>query len=197
MSKFLIVGLGNPGVEYANTRHNIGFKIVDALAVALQKEEAKQPAEKLFAVDKLAFVTEGKYRAKTIVMIKPTTYMNLSGKAVNYWMQAEKTPVANTLIVTDDLALPFATLRLKKKGGPGGHNGLSDIIETLGTDTFPRLRFGIGSDFAKGKQVDYVLSSWSDDEEKILSERIGKAVQLIKSFITVGIDRAMSDFNNR
>jgi len=197
MNKFLIVGLGNPGVEYANTRHNIGFKIVDALAVSLQKEDVKQSADKLFAADKLVFITEGKYRAKTIVIIKPTTYMNLSGKAVNFWMQAEKIPIENVLIITDDLALPFATLRLKKKGSAGGHNGLRDIIETLSTDTFPRLRFGIGSDFTKGKQVDYVLNPWSDEEEKVLPERIGKAVHLIKSFITVGIDRAMSDFNNR
>lgn len=123
--------------------------------------------------------------------------MNLSGKAVNYWMQAEKIPVSNILVVTDDLALPFGTLRLKKKGSDGGHNGLSDIIETLGTNEFARLRFGIGSDFPKGKQVDYVLQRWSKQEEALLSERIEKAVQIVKSFVSIGIDRTMSDFNNK
>ena len=123
--------------------------------------------------------------------------MNLSGKAVNYWMQAEKIPVSNILVITDDLALPFGTLRLKKKGSDGGHNGLSDIIETLGTNEFARLRFGIGSDFPKGKQVDYVLQRWSKQEETLLSERIEKAVQIVKSFVSIGIDRTMSDFNNK
>ena len=123
--------------------------------------------------------------------------MNLSGKAVNYWMQSEKIPVENMLIVTDDLALPFGTTRMKKKGSDGGHNGLTDIIATLGTTEFPRLRFGIGSEFSKGKQVDYVLGKWNSEEQKLLPERIGSAVAMIKSFISIGIDRTMSDFNNK
>ncbi|MBK7852122.1 MAG: aminoacyl-tRNA hydrolase [Bacteroidetes bacterium] len=196
MSKFLIAGLGNIGEEYAFTRHNIGFEVADALALELNKVEGSSAA-KLFHTERLASVYEGRFKGKTLMMIKPTTYMNLSGKAVNYWMQAEKIPVSNILVVTDDLALPFGTLRLKKKGSDGGHNGLSDIIETLGTNEFARLRFGIGSDFPKGKQVDYVLQRWSKQEEALLSERIEKAVQIVKSFVSIGIDRTMSDFNNK
>ena len=196
MSKFLIAGLGNIGDEYSCTRHNIGFEVADALALELNKVEGSSAA-KLFHTERLASVYEGRFKGKTLVMIKPTTYMNLSGKAVNYWMQAEKIPVSNILVITDDLALPFGTLRLKKKGSDGGHNGLSDIIETLGTNEFARLRFGIGSDFPKGKQVDYVLQRWSKQEETLLSERIEKAVQIVKSFVSIGIDRTMSDFNNK
>lgn len=196
MSKFLIAGLGNIGEEYSFTRHNIGFEVADALALELNKVEGSSAA-KLFHTERLASVYEGRFKGKTLVMIKPTTYMNLSGKAVNYWMQAEKIPVSNILVITDDLALPFGTLRLKKKGSDGGHNGLSDIIETLGTNEFARLRFGIGSDFPKGKQVDYVLQRWSKQEETLLSERIEKAVQIAKSFVSIGIDRTMSDFNNK
>lgn len=196
MSKFLIAGLGNIGEEYSFTRHNIGFEVADALALELNKVEGSSAA-KLFHTERLASVYEGRFKGKTLMMIKPTTYMNLSGKAVNYWMQAEKIPVSNILVVTDDLALPFGTLRLKKKGSDGGHNGLSDIIETLGTNEFARLRFGIGSDFPKGKQVDYVLQRWSKQEEALLSERIEKAVQIVKSFVSIGIDRTMSDFNNK
>lgn len=196
MSKFLIAGLGNIGEEYSFTRHNIGFEVADALALELNKVKGSSAA-KLFHTERLASVYEGRFKGKTLMMIKPTTYMNLSGKAVNYWMQAEKIPVSNILVVTDDLALPFGTLRLKKKGSDGGHNGLSDIIETLGTNEFARLRFGIGSDFPKGKQVDYVLQRWSKQEEALLSERIEKAVQIVKSFVSIGIDRTMSDFNNK
>lgn len=196
MSKFLIAGLGNIGEEYSFTRHNIGFEVADALALELNKVEGSSAA-KLFHTERLASVYEGRFKGTTLVMIKPTTYMNLSGKAVNYWMQAEKIPVSNILVITDDLALPFGTLRLKKKGSDGGHNGLSDIIETLGTNEFARLRFGIGSDFPKGKQVDYVLQRWSKQEETLLSERIEKAVQIVKSFVSIGIDRTMSDFNNK
>lgn len=196
MSKFLIAGLGNIDEEYSFTRHNIGFEVADALALELNKVEGSSAA-KLFHTERLASVYEGRFKGKTLVMIKPTTYMNLSGKAVNYWMQAEKIPVSNILVITDDLALPFGTLRLKKKGSDGGHNGLSDIIETLGTNEFARLRFGIGSDFPKGKQVDYVLQRWSKQEETLLSERIEKAVQIVKSFVSIGIDRTMSDFNNK
>ncbi len=198
MSKFLIVGLGNIGEEYAFTRHNIGFLIADDFAQSmLKKEEEKKTVVKLFSPDKLALVSHARYKGKPLVIIKPMTYMNLSGKAVNYWMQAEKIPVENMLIVTDDLALPFGTLRIKKKGSDGGHNGLTDIIATLGTNEFPRLRFGIGSEFSKGKQVDYVLGNWNKDEQTQLPERIDKAIQMIRNFIAIGIDRTMSDFNNK
>lgn len=193
MSKFLIAGLGNIGDEYAFTRHNVGFLIADALAASLQKEEAKSTS--LFKTDRLAFIHETKFKGKGIVIIKPTTYMNLSGKSVNYWLQAEKIPVENLLVVTDDLALPFGTLRLRKKGSDGGHNGLSDIITTLNTQEYARLRFGIGSEFSKGKQVDYVLGQWDQEEQKTLQERIEKSVQIIKSFVAIGIERTMTDFN--
>ena len=197
MSKFLIAGLGNIGEEYAFTRHNIGFLIADAFAGSLLKDDEKKVSPKLFSTDKLAMVNQSRFKGKPLVIIKPTTYMNLSGKAVNYWMQSEKISVENILIVTDDLALPFGTLRMKKKGSDGGHNGLIDIISALGTNDFPRLRFGIGSEFSKGKQVDYVLGKWNTDEQKVLTERIDMAIQMIKSFISIGIDRTMSDFNNK
>jgi PTH1 family peptidyl-tRNA hydrolase len=197
MSKFLIAGLGNIGDEYAFTRHNIGFLIADALADSLLSEEEKKKSLKLFSADKLAMVNQSRFKGKPLVIIKPTTYMNLSGKAVNYWLQAEKIPVANTLIVTDDLALPFGTLRMKKKGSDGGHNGLTDVIASLGTNEFARLRFGIGSEFSKGKQVDYVLGKWNSEEQKVLTERIDMAIRMIKSFVSIGIDRTMSDFNNK
>ena len=197
MKKFLIAGLGNIGDEYADTRHNIGFSIADALAAALQKDIPSSPPEKIFQSDRLAFKAEAKFKGKSVVIIKPTTYMNLSGKAVNYWMQAEKIPAENLLVVTDDLALPFGTLRLKKKGGSGGHNGLGDIILTLGSEEYPRLRFGIGNNFSRGKQVDYVLSRWTPEELRHLPERIEEAVGIIKSFMSVGIEKTMTDFNSK
>lgn len=190
--KFLIACLGNIGPEYANTRHNIGFLVADALGRDLAKDEPDA-----FKSDRLADVAQLKFKGKQLVVIKPTTFMNLSGKSVNYWMQAEKITAHSLLVITDDLALPFGTLRVRKKGSDGGHNGLSDIIRTLNTQEFARLRFGIGSDFAKGKQVDYVLGEWSKEESDVLPERIDKAVQIVKSFVTIGIDRTMSDFNNK
>ena len=193
MSKFLIAGLGNIGEEYAFTRHNVGFLVAEALAASLHKEES--PASKTFRSDRLVMLNESKFKGKTLVIIKPTTYMNLSGKAVNYWLQAEKIPVENLLVITDDLALPFGTLRLRKKGSNGGHNGLSDIIATLNTQEYARLRFGIGSEFSKGKQVDYVLGQWDSEEQKVLQEKIDTCVQIVKSFISIGIDRTMTDFN--
>jgi PTH1 family peptidyl-tRNA hydrolase len=198
MSKFLIAGLGNIGEEYSFTRHNIGFEIVDALAKSLVKsEDEKSSTQKLFSPDKLASVNSARFKGKSIIIIKPATYMNLSGKAVNYWMQAEKISIENILIVADDLALPFGTLRMKKKGSDGGHNGFTDIIATLNTSEFTRLRFGIGSEFSKGKQVNYVLGKWSEEENKLLPERIGKAVEMIKSFISIGIERTMTAYNNK
>lgn len=194
MSKFLIAGLGNIGEAYTRTRHNIGFLVAERLAADLNKDET---GGKLFSTDRLVTIHHTRFKGKGVVVIKPTTFMNLSGKAVQYWLQAEKIPVNHLLVVTDDLALPYGTLRMKKSGGAGGHNGLTDIIETLQTENFPRLRFGIGSEFQRGKQVDYVLGEWSEDEQKILNERIDQAVLMIKSFIGIGIDRTMSDFNNK
>ncbi len=193
MSKFLIAGLGNIGEEYAFTRHNVGFLAADALVASLNQDE-KNPL-RLFRTDRLAMVNESKFKGKVLVIIKPTTYMNLSGKAINYWLQTEKIPVENLLVITDDLALPFGTLRLRKKGSDGGHNGLSDIIASMQTQEFARLRFGIGSEFSKGKQVDYVLGQWDEEEQKTLKERIDKSVQIVKSFVSIGIDRTMTDFN--
>lgn len=186
--KYLIVGLGNPGSEYAETRHNIGFKVLDALANEYGVS---------FKSEKLAHVAEFKFKGRTIILIKPTTYMNLSGKAVNYWMQAEKVSIENTLVITDDIALPFGKLRMKGKGSDGGHNGLKDIQLILKTQEYARLRFGVGHDFNKGRQVDYVLGQWSDDEKQTLDERIGVAKEFIKGFCTIGLNQTMSNFNNK
>ncbi len=186
--KFLIVGLGNIGDEYADTRHNIGFNIADALA---------RSAEAFFYSGRLADKCEFRFRGKTVILIKPTTYMNLSGKAVNYWLQHEKIPAENLLIVTDDIALPFGTIRIRSKGSDGGHNGLTSVIESLNTTVFARLRFGIGNEFFKGGQVDYVLGEWNTEERKLLHERIGKSVETIKSFISIGLARTMNAFNNK
>ena len=196
MSKFLIAGLGNIGEEYSFTRHNIGFEIADALVKSLIKEEEK-PTTKLFTNDKLAFVNHSRFKGKQLVVIKPTTYMNLSGRAVNYWLQAEKISIENLLVITDDLALPFGTLRMKKKGSDGGHNGLANVAEVLNSTDYTRLRFGIGNAFAKGHQVNYVLNRWSEEEQKILTERIDKAVEMIKSFIAIGVDRTMTVYNGK
>ena len=186
--KFLVVGLGNIGVEYLNTRHNIGFNILDAFSEA--SNFSFDPA-------RLAYKGIAKYKGRTLVCIKPTTYMNLSGKAVNYWMQTEKIPIENILIITDDIAIPLGTLRLKTKGSDGGHNGLKDIQNTLGTNVYSRLRFGIGDEFNRGRQVDFVLSKWNEDELTRLPERIEKSIEIIRSFVTLGAERTMSAFNNK
>ncbi len=196
MNKFLIAGLGNIGDEYSFTRHNIGFEIADALVKSLLREEDKSNP-KFFTNDKLAFVNHSRYRGKQIIIIKPTTYMNLSGKSVNYWLQSEKIPLENLLVITDDLALPFGTLRMKKKGSDGGHNGLADIALTLNSTEYNRLRFGIGSNFSKGHQVNYVLNRWDKEEQKVLHERITMSVEMIKSFVINGVDRTMTLFNNK
>lgn len=195
MSKFLIAGLGNIGDDYVLTRHNIGFEVADAFVKAISGSDSV-PARP-FENGRLAMVHHGKFKGKQVVVIKPTTYMNLSGKAVNYWLQTEKIPLENLLVVTDDLALPFGTLRMKKKGSDGGHNGLSDIAATLNTTEYCRLRFGIGSDFTKGQQVNYVLGKWSEEEKKGMEERIQTAVEMIKSFMSIGIERTMSQFNKK
>lgn len=186
--KYLIAGLGNIGLEYANTRHNIGFIVADALAI---------DGKVTFSPDRLADTAKVKYKARTLVTIKPSTYMNLSGKAIKYWLDKEKIPLENLLVVTDDLALPTGTLRLRAKGGDGGHNGLIHIIESLNTPNFARLRIGIGDDFAKGHQVDYVLGKWTANEEKIMIPQINKAVDIIKSFTTIGLTRTMNIYNKR
>lgn len=186
--KYLIAGLGNIGQEYANTRHNIGFIIADALA---------SDGSATFKTERLADVAKLKYRARNIVVIKPSTFMNLSGKAVKYWLNKENIPIENLLIVTDDLALSTGTLRLRAKGGDGGHNGLIDTIEQLGTSTFSRLRVGIGDDFAKGYQVDYVLGKWTKTEEEIMIPKVKTSVEIIKSFVYLGGGRTMNLYNKR
>jgi len=188
MSKFLIAGLGNIGEEYENTRHNIGFKVLDTLA---KENDLK------FKSDRLAAVAEYKFKGRTLILIKPSTYMNLSGKAINYWMQAEKIPKENLLVITDDLALPFGTLRMKTKGSDGGHNGLTSIQETLNSTEYPRLRFGVGNEFSKGKQVDHVLGKWNAEEEKLIGPRIAQAIEMIKGFSTIGIQLTMTNFNKK
>ncbi len=186
--KYLIVGLGNIGAEYENTRHNIGFKILDALA--------KYKGVSFESVSK-ASVTRYKHKGRELVLIKPSTYMNLSGKAVNYWMQKEKIPVERVLILVDDIAIPFGTLRLKGKGSDGGHNGLKNIQLLLGHSNYARLRFGVGGDFAKGKQIDYVLGEWNISEQAELSDRISHAIVIIENFVTIGLQNAMSLGNNK
>ena len=188
MSKFLVVGLGNIGSEYDNTRHNIGFMILDALAKA---------SNIFFTSDRLASIAELKWKGKTIILVKPTTFMNLSGKAVNYWLQAEKIPRENLLVITDDIALPLGTLRLKGKGSDGGHNGLKNINEVLASQEYARLRFGVGSEFAKGKQVNYVLGEWSKDELTQLNPRIETSSDIIRSFASIGLQLTMTNFNNK
>ena len=186
--KYLVACLGNIGSEYNNTRHNVGFDVADALATDLNGT---------FKVDRLASVCSAKFKARTLVIIKPTTYMNLSGKAVKYWLEKEKIPIENLLVVLDDIALPFGSLRLRPKGSDAGHNGLSDIIQALGTNQFARLRFGIGNDFSRGRQVEYVLGKWPKEEEVELPFKINNAVEVIKSFTTIGLARTMNSYNNK
>lgn len=188
MKKFLIVGLGNIGEKYANTRHNIGFKVLDAFA---EKENLK------FETQKLGDLTTYKFKGRTFILLKPSTYMNLSGKALVYWLTKEKIPIENLLVITDDLNLPFGSLRLKIKGSDGGHNGLKDIQDKLQTTKYNRFRFGISDEFGKGRQVDYVLGEWTDEEKVTLTERIETSIELIKSFGTAGINNTMNTFNGK
>lgn len=188
MDKYLIVGLGNIGEEYANTRHNIGFIVADALAGELGAK---------FSIERHAFMAEARLKNKQFLILKPTTYMNLSGKAVKYWMDKENIPLEHILVVTDDIDLDLGVLRMRTKGSGGSHNGLNHIIETLLTSEWTRLRFGIGNDYARGFQVDYVLGRWSPADEKILVPRIEAAVSIIRSFILEGATRTMSAFNNK
>ena len=187
MSKFLIIGLGNIGAEYAHTRHNIGFDVVQAFAL-------KHGG--LFKTDRLAEVAEVKWKGKIFICIKPITYMNLSGKAFKYWMDKEKIPLENTLTIVDDLALPVNKIRLRPSGSDAGHNGLRDIQLTLGTDKYPKLRFGIGSHFPKGMQVDFVLGKWLPEEQPIIRRKIEKSVEIIEQVAALGIERTMNLVNN-
>ncbi len=186
--KYLIAGLGNIGEEYANTRHNIGFIIADALAGELKSD---------FKTERLAMVSKPRFRGRQLVIIKPTTYMNLSGKALRYWMDKENIPIENILVVFDDLDLDTGVLRMRIKGSGGTHNGMNDIIAMLGRNDFSRLRVGIGRDFAPGFQVDYVLGKWARAEEKIMLEKIPLAVEIIQSWIFVGAQRTMNQYNKK
>jgi len=185
--KYLIVGLGNIGNEYQNTRHNIGFSILDALAKA---------SNLVFAENRYGSVCQYKLKGRILILLKPSTFMNLSGNAVRYWLNKENVPTENLLILVDDLALPFGALRLKDKGGDAGHNGLKSIQELIG-NTYARLRFGIGNDFPKGYQSDYVLGKWDEEEEEKLSARIDRAIEIIKSFCLAGIRITMNQYNNK
>lgn len=187
MAKFLIVGLGNPGNEYAHTRHNIGFDVLNAFAL---KHNV------FFQSSRLADVAEIKFKGKIFVCIKPTTFMNLSGRAVKYWMDKEKIGIENSLTIVDDLALPLDKLRLRKGGSDAGHNGLRDIQQILGTNEYPKLRFGIGNEFPKGMQVDFVLSKWQPEEMALVKLKIDKCLGVIEDFASIGIDRTMNSINN-
>lgn len=186
--KYLIAGLGNIGAEYADTRHNIGFNVLDALSRA---------SDVSFTTKRYGDLAKAKVRGRTLILLKPSTYMNLSGKAVNYWLQAEKIPLDKLLVVTDDLALPFGKQRLRMKGSDGGHNGLKSINQILGRSDYARLRVGVGNDFGRGRQIEYVLGKWNIDEIEQLSERIDIAVDTIQSFVTIGGSQTMTHFNNK
>ena len=188
MKKFLIVGLGNIGEKYTNTRHNIGFQVVDALA---KEQEVK------FETDKLGDIARFRFKGRTFVLLKPSTFMNLSGKAVKYWMTKEKIALENVLVVTDDVNIDFGAIRIKTKGSAGGHNGLKDIEAKLSSQKYPRFRFGVGGNYPKGRQVDFVLGEWTKDEESQLIERIPTSGKAILSFGTAGIANTMNNFNGK
>jgi PTH1 family peptidyl-tRNA hydrolase len=188
MKKFLIVGLGNSGAEYVNTRHNIGFKVLDHLA---KKENLT------FQTAKLGDIVEIRIKGRTLLLLKPNTFMNLSGKAVKYWMEKENIEKENILVITDDLNLSFGTIRIKAKGSDGGHNGLKSIQSLLVTTEYARFRFGISDEFKKGKQVDYVLGEWKEDEKSKLPERLDKSIEIVYSFALAGINNTMNEFNGK
>ncbi len=203
--KYLIVGLGNPGSEYAETRHNIGFKVLDELAAskAENKNPEKKgliqslfsPSDKLFKTDTLGEVCTIKHKSRTLHLLKPSTYMNLSGKAVRYWMTKHDIPVENMLVVLDDLNLPFGKIRIRASGSDGGHNGLKDIDRVLGNNAYPRMRMGISDAFDKGRQVDYVLGKWDAEERKVLPEFLKRGAEACLSFSFIGIAQTMSMYN--
>jgi PTH1 family peptidyl-tRNA hydrolase len=187
--KYLIIGLGNIGSEYENTRHNIGFMALDYFAKSIENCT--------FSLERHAYIAQVKHKGRTIILAKPTTFMNLSGKAVKYWLDKEKIPLENMLILLDDIALPLGAIRLRMSGSDGGHNGLTNIIETLGHNKFNRLRFGIGDNFSRGKQVDYVLGKWSEGELVTINQRLDIINDIIKSFASIGMDRTMNAFNGK
>lgn len=184
--KYLIVGLGNIGQEYADTRHNIGFMIADELV---------KKADASFSTLKYAYYSEFKFKSRIVHVIKPTTYMNLSGKAVKYWMKELKVPIDNVLVLVDDIAIPFGKIRLKPKGSSAGHNGLKNIEALCGGQNYPRLRFGVGDNFPRGRQVDYVLSGFDEDELMELPSLVDYSVDMIQSFISIGLELTMTRFN--
>ena len=186
--KYLVVGLGNIGAEYAATRHNIGFRVLDALAEASNIS---------FTTVRYGAMATLKHRGRTLLLLKPSTYMNLSGKAVRYWMEQERIPRENLLIISDDIALPFGTFRMRKNGSDGGHNGLKNINELLGDNQYARIRFGVGGDFPRGHQVDYVLGDFSDEENKLMPERLKLFGEAVLSFASVGADRTMNAYNGK
>lgn len=186
--KYLIVGLGNIGAEYAETRHNIGFKVADTLA---------GETGTVFGSERYGAVASLRHRGREVLLLKPSTYMNLSGKAVRYWMQKERIPIEHVFVVVDDIALPFGTLRIRKNGSDGGHNGLKSIAECLGGQNYARLRFGIGGDFPRGTQVDYVLGEWTAEEKTLLPEALKTAAEAVLAFVSDGPDRAMNRFNTK
>ena len=188
MSKYLIVGLGNVGAEYEGTRHNAGFMVVDALA---------REGEARWSLERHAYRTEVRHKGRTLVLVKPTTYMNLSGKAVKYWLQAEKVELQNMMVVVDDIALDPGVIRIKKQGAAGGHNGLSDIEAMLGTQVYCRLRVGVGAHFSRGRQVDYVLGRFDADEEAAVAQAVTTACEAVRCFVTQGIDRTMNMYNKK
>lgn len=187
MDKFLIIGLGNVGPEYHHTRHNIGFDVVDAFVF-------KHGG--LYQPDRLAYKAEVKWKGRVFICIKPSTYMNLSGKAFKYWIDKEKIELENTLTIVDELALPLSKLRLRPSGSDGGHNGLRDIQLMLGTDKYPKLRFGIGNNFPKGMQAEFVLDKWRPEEELIVKQKIEKCIEAIESFAAIGLEKTMNSVNN-
>ena len=184
--KYLIVGLGNIGEEYENTRHNIGFWILDALA---------RVSNISFSENRYGSLAEVKHAGRTLILLKPNTFMNLSGRAVQYWMQKEKIELDKVLILVDDLSLPLGRVRMRLKGSDAGHNGLKSIHQILGTQDYVRLRFGIGSDFQRGRQVDYVLGRWSRDEEEIVNSKMENCIEIIKAFVTMGANQVMTKYN--
>ena len=193
--KYLIVGLGNPGEEYEQTRHNIGYMALDRFVKTINEENPANSCS--FSLDRHAYVAQTKVKGRSLVLVKPTTFMNLSGKAVKYWLDKEKIPVENMLIIVDDLALDLGAIRLRMGGSDGGHNGLKDIIASLGHNKFNRLRFGIGNNFARGRQIDFVLGKIEGEDWNVVDEKLNTCCDIIKSFVTIGMDRTMNLFNRK
>ena len=186
--KYLIVGLGNIGPEYRNTRHNIGFKVLDAFA---------EVSNISFSTQRYGDIAQVRVKNNVLVLLKPSTYMNLSGEAVRYWMNKENIPLENVLVIVDDIALPFGAIRIKGKGSDGGHNGLKNIAAMIGTQNYARIRFGLGNDFPKGAQIDYVLGNFTEEQEKLMPERLKRAIDAIKAFCLSGLTFAMNNYSNK